>query len=324
MRKPTLSVVIANYNHACYIGEALNAVLSQSFAPAEVIVVDDGSTDDSIDVIEQFRKSHTVVRLLRNDRNRGVTFSNNRGLETASGDYVYFASSDDKVLAGFFEKSMNLLSEYPQAGLCHTEIRTLEGTEYRFHLSPRPRYFSVEQMTALFRRLGRSTASGANSIFKRSAFLESGAIVPEAGPLWDVFAAMVVGARYGICYVPGPFVAIRTTQVSYSGSAKRQGPVLRKILNEILCLLDTPAYEDFAEWVEATSVWPIFFPSMLCLLVKDRRRRRYLSVSLVRRALWRGVRDSVGRFIPSVGKKCYFKVANGYRKCVLAPYGLRV
>lgn len=318
MRKPTLSVVIANYNHACHISEALNAVLSQSFAPTEVIVVDDGSTDDSIDIVEGFRKSHTIVKLLRNDKNRGVTFSNSRGLETASGDYVYFASSDDMVLPGFFEKSMELLSQYPRAGLCHTELKMLQGREYKFYLGRRQRFFSVDELTVIFKKRGYFTASGINSVIRREALLDSGGIIPQIGALWDVFAAMTVGARHGICYVPLPLVAIRTADDSYSGLAKRQGPVLRKILNEILCLLDTPAYKDFAEWVETTSVWPIFFPSMLYLLVRDTRRWRYLSLSLVRRALWQGVRITMGRIIPSAGKKLYFTMSNGYRKIASA------
>ena len=320
MSKPTLSVIIANYNHARHIGKALDAILSQSFLPAEVIVVDDGSTDNSIEVIDGFIRKHGIIRLLKNHTNKGVTFSNGRGLENASGDYVYFASSDDMVLPGFFEKSMELLSQYPQAGLCHAELKTFQGREYKFYLAGRQLlFFSVDELTLVFKKRGYFTASGANSIFRRQAILDSGGIIPQIGALWDVFAAMTVAVRHGMCYLPEPLVAIRTADDSFSGLAKRRGAVLRKLLNETMLLLDTPAYRDVADWVEETGVWPILIPSMLCLLLKDRRRWRYLSAGLVRRALWRGVRSAVGRIVPVAGKDCFSKIANGYRNLVYAP-----
>jgi len=318
MRKPTLSVIMANYNHGCYIAEALDAILSQTVLPAEVIVIDDGSTDHSVAVIEGFVRKYGIVTLLQNDVNRGATFSNARGLEVASGDYVYFASADDRILPGFFERCMDLLSQYRQAGLCHSEIRTFDGTEYRFHLSRQPRYFSVDELTAECSRRGYSTASGANSIIRRDALLRSGGVVSQTGPLWDVFAAITVGVRHGLCYIPEPLVCVRTVATSYSGSAKRQGRVLRRILNEILVLLETPAYQDVGEWIRKTGVWPVLFPSMVYLLLKDRRRWRYLSPGLVRRALWRGVRDMVGRIAPLGVKRLTIAICNTCRKLVLA------
>jgi glycosyltransferase involved in cell wall biosynthesis len=65
MSNTTISVVLPNYNHAEYIGEALEAILSQSVRPKEVIVVDDNSTDGSIAVIEKFLRRDSIIRLIR-------------------------------------------------------------------------------------------------------------------------------------------------------------------------------------------------------------------------------------------------------------------
>ncbi|MEE9605051.1 MAG: glycosyltransferase family 2 protein [Candidatus Scalindua sp.] len=74
MRKNTLSVVMPNYNYSQHVGETLEAILDQSFRPLEVIVVDDGSTDNSIEIIESISKRDPIVRLLKNEQNMGCLF----------------------------------------------------------------------------------------------------------------------------------------------------------------------------------------------------------------------------------------------------------
>jgi len=70
--KGTLSVVMCNYKHGHYIQEALQTILSQSFAPLEVIVIDDGSTDNSVQVTESIAKKNPTVKFYRNVKNEGV------------------------------------------------------------------------------------------------------------------------------------------------------------------------------------------------------------------------------------------------------------
>ena len=88
---PTLSVIIPNYNRAALIGETLANVFAQTRPPDEVIVVDDGSTDDSIAAIERFGARVTLIR----QENRGPGPARNRGLAAARGDLIQFMDSDD-------------------------------------------------------------------------------------------------------------------------------------------------------------------------------------------------------------------------------------
>jgi glycosyltransferase involved in cell wall biosynthesis len=89
--KPTISVIIPNYNRENLIGETLDNMLRQSRAPDEIIVVDDGSTDGSAAVIDSFGER---VKLLR-QRNSGPAVARNRGLDAATGDFVQLFDSDD-------------------------------------------------------------------------------------------------------------------------------------------------------------------------------------------------------------------------------------
>ena len=88
---PSLSVVIPNYNRAALIGETLDNVLAQTRPPDEVIVVDDGSTDDSVKVIERYGKRVTLIR----QANAGPGAARNRGLAAARGELIQFMDSDD-------------------------------------------------------------------------------------------------------------------------------------------------------------------------------------------------------------------------------------
>ena len=88
---PKLSVVIPNYNRATLIGETLDNVLAQTRPPDEVIVVDDGSTDNSVAIIERYGKRVTLIR----QANAGPGAARNRGLAAARGELIQFMDSDD-------------------------------------------------------------------------------------------------------------------------------------------------------------------------------------------------------------------------------------
>lgn len=86
-----ISVIIPNYNRATLIGETIENMLNQTIIPDELIVVDDGSTDNSVDIIRSFG---SCVHLIRQS-NQGPGAARNLGLKASSGDYIQFMDSDD-------------------------------------------------------------------------------------------------------------------------------------------------------------------------------------------------------------------------------------
>ena len=115
---PTLSVLIPNYNHGRYVAHCLDQIFSQDFPPNEVIVVDDGSTDDSAEIIARYASREPRLRFFRNPSNFGVMKTMNRALSLARGDYVYGGAADDWVAPRAFKKVMEMVRRYPGAGLC--------------------------------------------------------------------------------------------------------------------------------------------------------------------------------------------------------------
>ena len=111
-----ISVVIPLYNKAAEIERALKSVISQSLTPHEIIVVDDGSTDNSADIVRRIIESHPEhnIRLVSQE-NRGVSAARNRGIEEATGEYVAFLDGDDYYLSGYIAEVCRLMAYYPQS-----------------------------------------------------------------------------------------------------------------------------------------------------------------------------------------------------------------
>ena len=114
------SVIIPLFNKAPYIKKALDSVLEQSFRDFELIVVDDGSTDDSYDIakdtLDGFKGRHQLVY----QDNAGVSTARNNGVASAHGDYLCFLDADDWWAPNYLERMAWLIKEYPEAGIYGT------------------------------------------------------------------------------------------------------------------------------------------------------------------------------------------------------------
>jgi glycosyltransferase involved in cell wall biosynthesis len=89
--KPLVSAIIPNYNYARYVGEAVESALAQTYPNIEVIVVDDGSTDNSLEVLERYQGRIKLIQ----QKNSGVCVARNRGVEESTGEYIAFLDADD-------------------------------------------------------------------------------------------------------------------------------------------------------------------------------------------------------------------------------------
>jgi glycosyltransferase involved in cell wall biosynthesis len=212
-----------NYNHAHYIGEALEAMLNQSYQPLEIMVIDDGSTDNSVEIVERLQRDAPHVRLVRHAQNQGVIASANEGLDLVSGDFIHFAAADDRVLPGFYEKTMRLLAQYPQAGLCSTFARYIDehGRDQGLVPGPvvtsRPDFVTPEQSLRLLRHYGW-WVYGTTAVLRRDVLVEMGGFHPELAFICDWLVYQVLSLRYGGCFVPEPLVAWRKMATSYGNS----------------------------------------------------------------------------------------------------------
>jgi glycosyltransferase involved in cell wall biosynthesis len=120
---PEVSVVIPSYNHAAYIAEAVNSVLNQSLSDLELIVVDDGSSDASLDVLAKFSDPRMYILT---QSNQGAHAAINRGLHAACGDFLAILNSDDAYHLQRLEKAIGVLKANAQIGLVGSYIQIVD------------------------------------------------------------------------------------------------------------------------------------------------------------------------------------------------------
>lgn len=116
-RPPAVSVIIPTYNRARMVARAVDSVLNQEFRDFELIVVDDGSTDDSARILDGYGERLTLLR----QPNSGVSAARNRGVRKASGELIAFLDSDDLWLPGKLSRQVAFFREHPEALINQTE-----------------------------------------------------------------------------------------------------------------------------------------------------------------------------------------------------------
>jgi glycosyltransferase involved in cell wall biosynthesis len=244
-----LSVILPNYNHAKFIGRALAALLAQERAPDEIIVIDDASTDDSIDVIEPIAAAAPAIRLLRNVSNMGVVPTLQRGLEAASGEYVYFAAADDWVLPGFFELSQRRLGEAADLGLfCGEAVLVDARTDRPFSLRPavRPRMragrIEPDRVAHLLRSTDNWILTG-SSIFRRECVLWAGGFDARLGSFADGIMARKIALKFGFFFEPKAVATWAVSQESFSRRTALELGRARQALDVVPAMLSAdPAF----------------------------------------------------------------------------------
>ncbi len=196
---PKVSVIIPTHNCALYLPNALRSVLAQTFSDYEIIVVDDGSTDNTREVVERFIEQHPLrIRYIYQERQERSA-ARNRGIRAAAGEYIAFLDADDEWLPHKLSRQVPALDASPEIGLVHSDIVFMDkegqdcGAPERWE---KPNGFVLKELlcgnfiwccTVLCRR----------QCFDECGWFDTAAIPAED---WDMWVRIT--ARYAIYRVP--------------------------------------------------------------------------------------------------------------------------
>ncbi len=119
-----ISIIIPIYNAEAYLKECLQSVLSQDYTDLQIILVNDGSTDDSLSIADSFARDDSRIMLL-SQNNRGQAAARNRALEKATGEWIAFVDADDKLQPGYFSNLISHINNLPDCDIIQLGYRHL-------------------------------------------------------------------------------------------------------------------------------------------------------------------------------------------------------
>ena len=135
---PKVSVIIPTYNRSDLLPRAINSVLNQTYQDFELIIVDDGSTDNTEEVIKEFQEQDKRIKYIKHDKNKGGSAARNTGIKAARAEYIAFQDSDDEWLPEKLEKQMKVFeSAPPEVGVVYTDMWRISKGEKKYWYSPK-------------------------------------------------------------------------------------------------------------------------------------------------------------------------------------------
>lgn len=212
----SITVILSSHDSGRHLNKALAAVLTQTRAAAQIVVVDDMSTDDSIEVIERARANSGIVELIRNPYRLGVLSSLNLALGRATSSLVAMLTAEDVPSPDSLMHSATVLETFPTAAFCCAKVEIID--EDSSVISVRPllnpphggHYFAPHQVRELLHR-GDNFFSGAFSLFRRSKLEEIGGFDSTLGCLADSVLQRRMAVRWGFCFIHRVLAARRIT-----------------------------------------------------------------------------------------------------------------
>jgi glycosyltransferase involved in cell wall biosynthesis len=297
-----VTVIMPNRNHAQYLPRALDALLAQSWTKMQIVVVDDASTDRSIDVVASYTSRDPRIELLPLKEHHGINRAVNAALGIVRGEFVYVAGADDFVEPIFFERCVTEMNRYPAAGLSfsdpiHFHEQDNRTVRFPLYLSEKATHFSATALTGLFKR-NYFHISANTGLYRTFAFREAGGYQPDLHWLSDWFVTLVIALRHGACYLPEQLTYVTYRDDSYSARSLSNGKAQAPLLEQLLRLLALPTYADVASSMRHAGLLPEYHPRTLIALLKSTEGRKFVRPQLVVRIGGRYAWSFLRPFVP--------------------------
>lgn len=201
--RPLVSVVVATFNGSRWVARTLDSILAQSWAPLEVLVCDDGSTDDTPDVLARYADRVTVLR----QENAGVSAARNHGARHARGQWIAFLDHDDLWDADMLERQLAAVAGRPGAGLVFGDSLLIDA-DGRV-LGRRGRYLDYRDGHVLTELLHGNFIPIETAVLPTRVFRELGGFDEDLRYLEDYDLYLRLAARHPVVFQPRPVARYR-------------------------------------------------------------------------------------------------------------------
>lgn len=223
-----VSVIIPTYNRAHIIGRALHSVLHQTYQNIEVIIVDDGSTDNTKAIVESFADSR--VRYICHDKKQGAAVARNTGIKAASAEFIAFQDSDDEWLFEKLEKQMDAFSQASaKVGVVYTGFLRLENNQASYYP---PSDVSAPSGNVLKALLHGNFVTTQSAVVKKDCFLKVGLFDEQMPRLQDWELFIRIAKYYEFVCINEPLLLAFYSHVSITANRNQLPVALKMILDK--------------------------------------------------------------------------------------------
>lgn len=207
---PKVTIVVPSYNHAKFIGKAIQSVLDQTFHDSELLICDDGSKDNSIQIAKQF--IDPWIKFTANSRNMGACYTVNTMIKEASGEYIALLNSDDEWMPDKLEKQIRFLDENPNSAAVFTHAITIDedGNHIKHPFEKvfsQPNHTSQEWLRYLFTEY--NCLCHPSILIRRSVYEDVGLYNPLMAALPDFEMWVRICSKYEIYILQEALVKFR-------------------------------------------------------------------------------------------------------------------
>ena len=217
MTHPEVTVIMPVFNGEKYIEKSIASVLSQTFNNFEFLIVNDGSTDKTAELIHRYEDHR--IRLICNESNRGITYSLNKGLETAQGDYVARIDSNDLASPDRLKLQMKLLRQNPEVALIGSSYALIDDSDKVVKIVQLPTHTAEIKWRLLF----QNCIPHSSAIFKKDIVMALGCYDESFQYAQDYDLWMRISERHQVASIDEPLLYYRLPgEGSISHEKKRE------------------------------------------------------------------------------------------------------
>jgi glycosyltransferase involved in cell wall biosynthesis len=249
--KPKISVCVPTYNGSLFLRECLDSIILQSFSDFELLIVDDCSSDNTVEIAEEYAAIDSRIAVHKNHQNLGLVGNWNRCIEIASGEWIKFVFQDDKIAPSCLEKLFTATKLGKPIVYCRREFifesDTPEATKtwYLTHISSCNPFgdsvdISAQQYAALtLKNIGINLIGEPTSLMiHRNVFFEFGCFNPHTITVCDFEFSARIAINTGITQVPEVLAQFRVHGTSETSFCGRNRHYRAKILDELILIHD--------------------------------------------------------------------------------------
>lgn len=267
---PKVSVVIPAFNASLFLDEAITSVIGQSFRDFEIVVVDDGSVDETRQVAERYPEVKYLYQ-----QNRGESGARNTGIGHAEGCYLAFLDADDSFLPEKLEFQVSLLDRHPGIAIVYSDVNLCNASGTVRGLFSRQVCQPERDSSRVFQRLVRGNFLTVNSVLVRRKVLDQVGLFDESihtFPDWDLW--LRIAAEHEFSYIDLPLANYRIHENMASRDFRKMWKGALAVRRKLITL---PAFRNCPSDVQSYGYYQLGL--LNCLMGDTAEGRRHLALS---------------------------------------------